>query len=36
MDVAETFTCFNGKVITSSYLMDGGCDCESFEDEGSY
>jgi hypothetical protein len=36
IDVAETFTCFNGKVIPSSYLMDGGCDCESCEDEGSY
>ena len=36
MDVADTFTCFNGKVIPSSYLMDGGCDCESCEDEGSY
>jgi hypothetical protein len=36
IDVEETFTYFNGKVIPSSYLMDGGCDCESCEDEGSH
>ena len=32
--VTDTFTCSDGKVIPSSYLMDGGCDCESCEDEG--
>ena len=36
IDVEETFTYFNGKVIPSSYLIDGGCDCESCEDEGSH
>jgi len=34
--VPDTFTCNDGKVIPSSYLMDGGCDCESCEDEESY
>jgi hypothetical protein len=32
--VTDVFTCSDGKVIPSSYLMDGGCDCESCEDEG--